>query len=67
MGLSNSEADCIGETLTKWASCNLDTFCVMGFRMARSDTINTLPKSSVLEILLIYDSCALLGKLSDHP
>lgn len=38
--LGNGETDSIGEALTKRASGHLDTGCVMGLRMTRSDAVN---------------------------
>jgi hypothetical protein len=42
MRLGNRKSDGIGKTLAKWAGCNLDSGSVVGFGVARSDTIDLL-------------------------
>ena len=44
VGLSYSKANCIGEALTKRASGNFNTFGIVAFRVAGSDTVNLLWK-----------------------
>lgn len=40
--LRNCEADCVTESLAKWASCDFNAFCVMALRMTRGDAVNAL-------------------------
>lgn len=40
--LSDCKANCIGETLTKWAGRNFNTLRIVALRMAGGDAINML-------------------------
>ena len=42
MSLSNSESDSVSETLTQRTGRDLDARGIVGFRMARSDTVDLL-------------------------
>lgn len=42
VSLRNGKADSIGESLTKRASGDLDTWCVLSFGMTGSNTVNAL-------------------------
>ncbi len=45
MRLSYSQTHSIGETLTKWSCRYLNTWGVVGFRVARSDAVDLLKTS----------------------
>lgn len=47
VGLSNRQTNCVGETLTQWAGCHLDTGGVVSLGMARGDAVDLLQPSQL--------------------